>query len=263
MNGVGIGRMEFVRTLAVALFVLPVAAAAEIGPATLVCHRGERSGGAADNSLEAFTRAATCAMSFECDVRIDGAGRVYCSHDKLTDGASRPTYFREVLPLARNGRWIVVDVKGEKGRFDDLAAALRRDLSEQKVASPSNLRFVCSDLDMLKAVRRELPAYPILWLTGCALRGDFPEEAMSADEMIARTRGGGANGVDLSDRPEIFTKEFIGRLLAAGLEVHMCTQGRRSDVEDAFRRGAQTVLPLIRAREILEEILSEKENKTK
>lgn len=244
-------------------FLVLTAVAAELGPATLVCHRGERSGGAADNSLEAFARAATCSMSFECDVRMDEGGRVCCSHDRLADGASRPTYFCEVLPLARNGRWIVVDVKGEKGGFREIAEAMKKDLAGQSVATPANLFFICCDLDLVREVRRALPDYKTMWLTGCALRGDFPEEAMSADEMIARTREAGANGVDLSDRPEVFTKEFVGRLLAAGLEVHMCTQGRRADVEDAFRRGALTVTPLVRAREILEEVLSEKEKMMK
>ena len=227
-------------------------AAAEPSPATVVCHRGERSDGAADNSYAAFSRAAARGFGFECDVRLDASGRVYCAHDAGVP-AGRPTYFSEILPLARKGRWIVVDVKGGKCSFEQMAQAMKRELAAQQTANPENLFFICSDRRMLKAVRRILPEYKAMWLTGCALRGDFPKEAMTADEMIGYLKESDASGVALSDREEVFTKDFVGRLAAAGYEVHMCTQGRREMVEDAFRRGARTVIPLDRACEIVDE----------
>jgi len=220
-------------------------------PETVVCHRGERSGGAKDNSYEAFSRAAARGFSFECDVRIDDKGRVYCAHD-AGKSAERPTYFAEILPLAKKGRWIVVDVKGGNCSFEQMAQAMKRDLAAQRAANPENLFFICADRGMLKAVRRTLPAYKAMWLTGCALRGDFPNEAMTTDEMIGYLKDADASGVDLSDREEVFTKDYIDRIAAAGYEVHMCTRGRRELVEDAFRRGARTVTPLDRACEIVE-----------
>ena len=239
------------RTAAVKLEAEDVRPAA-IGPATLICHRGERSGGARDNSLAAFEAAVSCGMGFECDIDLDESGRAVCRHGKKP-GDPEPPAFAEALKCARDGRWIVVDVKCPTEKREALAAAVKADLAAQKLAHPGNLFFICDKLEKLATFRKALPEYKSMWLTGCAMRGDFPEEAMTADEIVAHLKETGGSGVTLSDREEIFTKEFLGRIRAAGYEVHMCTRGERALAEDAFRRGALTVTPIIRAREILEE----------
>lgn len=206
-------------------------------PGTVVCHRGDRSGGRRDNSAEAFRAAVDAGFGFECDIRLDARGRVVCAHG-ADDDAANATTFAEALSFARDGCWIVADVKGDD---ISIASAARSVVEAQSVATPSNLFFICTDLAFVRAFREQLPRFKTMWLTGCALDGDFPERAMTADEMIRRLRGAGASGVTLSDRAEVFTDEYLAKVASAGFEMHLCTYESLSGVRDAFRRGAKTV----------------------
>ena len=213
------------------------ASASPIDPGSIVCHRGERNGGAPDNSAEAFKAAVSAGFGFECDIRMDAGGRVFCAHDANEDPACATT-FAEAVSLARDGWWVVIDVKGNDPA---IVPAAKRILDAQSAATPSNLFFTCTNLALVKALREGLPQFKTTWLTGCALDGDFPERAMTAGEMIRRLRESGASGVTLSDRAEIFTDAYLREIADAGFEIHLCTFESLSCVQDAFRRGAKTV----------------------
>ena len=216
------------------------AGAAEIGPVTLVCRGGDPCAGVARHSLAAFERAATDAMNFTCRVRLDAAGRAVCTGEGGAT-ATGPS-FREILALARPGRWIFAEVEGSDGEMERLADAMRDDLMAQKTASPRTLILVVVPRQAA-VFRRALPDYRLL----------LAADGLDADVLAACVRESGACGVLLTDRPDAFTRHRLQALAADGCDVHLRTAADLAAVRDAFRRGARTVMPESRAREILEE----------
>ena len=132
---------------AVILCVAPVLAAfaAQVGYDTLIAHRGE-SNDAPENTLPAYKLAVDRGFGSECDLYLSKDGRVFTFHDsdlkRTTGGANsskcsevtwdevskldvggwgkwkgsrfsptRPALLEEVLALARDGRYIYVEVK--------------------------------------------------------------------------------------------------------------------------------------------------------
>ena len=134
------------KLIAYAVFYAVTAADAAVpGYSTLISHRGE-SFDAPENTLPAFRTAVERGFGFECDVYLSKDGKVYTFHDRnlrrTTNGVNtnscadvtwdevskldvgnwgvwkgskfagtRPALLEEVLKLARNGRYIYVEVK--------------------------------------------------------------------------------------------------------------------------------------------------------
>ena len=92
-------------------------------------------------------------------------------------------------------------------------------------------------------LKRQMPEYKAYWLTGATIRGKDgkPARGKTADEIIAKLKELGADGVDISFNPEVITEDFVKAIKAAGFEVHVWTIDNLDRAELAFKRGAQTV----------------------
>lgn len=240
------------------------AGAAEIDYPTLISHRGE-SIDAPENTIPAFKLAVDRGFGFECDVYLSKDNRVFTFHDgnlnrttggvnrkkcseatwdelsKLDVGAwgkwkkssytgTRPALLEEVLELARDGRFIYVEVKPGP----HIVPYIKEIFEKQNKANPSNVLFISFKTETCKALKAALPSYKVYWLTG-AKRGLTPEK------VIAQLKKTGSDGVDIQYSSSLVTKEFISKIREAGYELHVWTVNKTDVAAEAFSRGAMTL----------------------
>ena len=242
---------------------------------TLICHRGE-SKDAPENTLPAYRMAVERGFGFECDIYLSKDKKLFTFHDgnlaRTTDGAhkekcaeaswkdtvskvnvggwgkwkgsrfdpTRPALLEEVLALARDGRYIYVEVKGNNPEW---VPYIKDAFAKQTKATPKNVLFITFGDELCAELKRQMPEYKAYWLTGASRRAKAGEPAheVTANEVIAKLKELGADGVDISFNPEVITEEFVKAVKAAGFEVHMWTIDNLDKAELAFKRGAQTV----------------------
>ena len=263
------------KTMLAAAFSLALAisaAAATPAPDTLICHRGE-SHDAPENTLPAYKMAVERGFGFECDIYLSKDGRVFTFHDgtlKRTSGGAntkacneatwdevskldvgswgkwkgskfagaRPALFEEVLELARDGRWIYVDVKSKTG---DIVPYVKAILEKQTKANPGNTLFLCGAPECGKEFKRLLPEYKVLSCLNCRRGWKKGAPPVPVEEIIATTKEMGADGVDIRYAADVTTPEYMKAIKDAGLELHVWTVDRLPHAVEAFKRGAQTV----------------------
>lgn len=237
---------------------------------TFISHRGE-SVDAPENTLPAYRMAVERGFGFECDVYLSKDGRCFTFHDwsltRTSGGANtntcgnaswedelskldvggwgkwkgskfagtRPALLEEVLELARDGRWIYIEVKA--GR--EIVPYIRRILERQKKATPDNVLFICFSDSVCAELKRQLPAYKVYWLT--AAWHDGKRTVVTADEVVRRVKACGADGVDICFDANVHTTDFIRTVRSAGLEFHVWVVDHTVKSMLAFCRGAQTV----------------------
>ena len=242
---------------------------------TLICHRGE-SKDAPENTLPAYRMAVERGFGFECDIYLSTDKRLFTFHDgtlkRTTNGAhtekcteaswadtvskvnvggwgkwkdskfdpTRPALLEEVLELARDGRYIYVEVKGNDPSW---VPYIKEVFEKQKKATPKNVLFITFGDELCAELKRQMPEYKAYWLTGARRRanGATPAHDVTAEEVIAKLRETGADGVDISFIPDVITEDFVKTVKAAGYEVHMWTIDDLAKAKLAFSRGAQTV----------------------
>ena len=242
---------------------------------TLICHRGE-SHDAPENTLPAYRMAVDRGFGFECDIYLSKDKRLFTFHDgnlKRTTGGThtekcaeaswedtvskvnvggwgkwkgsrfdptRPALLEEVLALARDGRYIYVEVKGNNPEW---VPYIKDVFAKQSKATPKNVLFITFGDALCAELKRQMPEYKAYWLTGARRRekgSDQPRD-VTAEEVIAKLKETGADGVDISFNPDVITEDFVKAVKAAGYEVHMWTIDNLDKAELAFKRGAQTV----------------------
>ncbi len=242
----------------------PAANSTTPGHNTLISHRGE-SVDAPENTLPAYRMAVERGFGFECDVYLSKDGRVFTLHDRdlrrITGGANtkrccdvtwadlekvdvgnwgkwrnsrfkgtRPALLEEVLELARDGRWIYVEVKpGPK-----IVPYIKDIFAAQSKATPANTLFISFNEETCKALKAQMPQYKVLWLSGTG-RKTTPEY------FIAKCRELGVDGIDVKYNAQILTAGFVKKVRDAGLEFHVFTVDKLEDTMTAFSRGIQTV----------------------
>lgn len=244
--------------------------AAAVAQSSLIAHRGE-SHDAPENTMPAFRLAADRGFGFECDLYLSADGKVFTFHDpdlrRTTGGKmdkpcvradwrteisglnvagwgkwkgskydpSRPALLEEVCALARNGRWIYCDVKGEDPAIVPAIAAV---LASQRTATPENLLFIAFSRKLCAEFKRLLPRYKVYWLTSGrnASGGKIP-----ADKIIATLKRLGADGVDVKYRSEYHDEAFVREIKSAGYSFHVWTVDRAEMAREALARGADTV----------------------
>ncbi len=243
------------------------AQSASIGYDTLIAHRGE-SVDAPENTLPAYRMAVDRGFGFECDVYLSRDGRVFTFHDsdlkRTTGGANtnkcsnvtweevsrldvgswgkwrgsrfegtRPALLEEVLELARDGRYIYVEIK----TGPEIVPYVKRIFDVQKRATPTNTLFISFNKASCRELKRQMPEYKVFWLTG----SNHGKKPVTSEEVIAALRETGADGVDCHYSPDVVTADMISAVRKAGYEFHVWTVDKLPDTLEAFRRGAQTV----------------------
>ena len=248
------------------------ASAAGPGLDTFICHRGE-SNDAPENTFAAYKLVVERGFGFECDIYLSKDGRVFTFHDKTltrTSGGAntntcnnatwdeisrldvgswgkwkgskfagtRPALFEEVLELARDGRWIYVDVKSKTA---DIVPYVKAILEKQSKANPGNTLFLCGSVECGKAFKRLMPEYKVLSCLNCRKGWKKNSPPVPVGDIIATTKTMGADGVDLRYIASVTTAEYMKAIKNAGLELHVWTVDDLPNAVEAFKRGAQTV----------------------
>lgn len=258
-------------TCAVALSAATLSAAVP-GPGTLIAHRGE-SVDAPENTLPAYRTAVERGFGFECDIYLSRDGRVFTFHDRnltrTTGGANtnmcadvtwdeisrldvggwgrwkgsrfegtRPALLEEVLELARDGRWIYVEVK----TGPEIVPFVKKVFESQSKATPRNTLFISFNADSCRELKRTMPEFRVYWLTFSRLKGgDGVRHGITPEYVIGKCRELGVDGVDSHYDPEVVTAEFIKTVHDAGFGFHVWTVDDLADTVTAFSRGAETV----------------------
>ena len=258
---------------AVAVSAMAASAAVKVEPgyATLISHRGE-SHDAPENTLPAYRTAVERGFGFECDVYLSKDGRVFTFHDgtltrttagantnkcadvawdeieKLDVGAwgkwkgskfegTRPALLEEVLALARDGRQVYVEVKPGP----EIVPYIKKVFAAQKNATPRNTLFISFNAETCKALKAEMPEYTVYWLSSSSLRVNGKYVPVRVDEIVAKLKSIGADGLDIHFDPKVVTAEFVQAVENAGFSVHVWTVDDLGSALEAFRRGAKTV----------------------
>lgn len=225
---------------------------------TLIAHRGECFA-APENTLPAFEIAVERGFGFECDVQLSADGRVFTMHDlnlkrmagidldcakasweavisKLDVGhrkgdkwkGTRPALLEEVLPLARDGRYICVELKAGPA----IIPYVKRIIEAQDKANSGNLLFISFFESSLLAVKRELPGYKTILV----------QTDISAESAVEKCRKFGFDGVSVRYDAQRITEEYARTVHDAGLELHVWTIGRLEDAIAALSRGVDIVV---------------------
>jgi len=260
----------------------------EPGYATLIAHRGE-SYDAPENTLPAYRMAVDRGFGFECDIYLSKDGRLFTFHDgnlnRTTNGANtnrcieanwdatisklnvggwgkwkgsrydptRPALFSEVLDLARDGRWIYVEVKGNDPAW---VPYVRDELAKSPTANPHNVLFISFGKDVCAALKRQMPEYRVYWLTDSVLTDSAGRETVhKPSEIVATLRRLGVDGVDICFCPEVVDAAYVNEIRDAGYSLHAWTVDDPVVAGKAFAAGVET-LTTNRAKFILESLQS-------
>ena len=240
---------------------------------TLICHRGE-SKDAPENTLPAYRMAVERGFGFECDIYLSVDKRLFTFHDsnlkRTTGGAhkekcteanwtetvskvnvggwgkwkdskydpTRPALLEEVLELARDGRYIYVEVKDNNPEW---VPYIKEVFAKQKKATPKNVLFITFGDKVCAELKRQMPEYKTYWLTSSSRKIGKEREPITVDYVLEKLNETGADGVDCHFDPDIITADFVKEVKKAGYEFHMWTIDDLEKAQLAFARGAQTV----------------------
>ena len=261
--------MNFIKGLPVAGIAALLAGCATVAQPdydTLIAHRGE-SKDAPENTLPAYQMAVDRGFGFECDVYLSSDNRVFSFHDsnlKRTTGVdmpcrkaswektvskidagkwkgdewkgTRPALLEEILTLARDGRQIYIEVKGNDG---DVVPYIKEILAKQSQATPRNVLFIAFGKHACQELKKYMPEYRVYWLVGAKHGRNGP--AIPAAEVITTLKELGVDGVDQKFESDVVTADYIAEIRAAGFEYHSWTIDTLNTACLAFERGAQTV----------------------
>ena len=240
---------------------------------TLIAHRGE-SVDAPENTLPAYRTAVDRGFGFECDIYLAKDGKLFTFHDgtltRTTAGANtnrcvdvdwadtlskvnvggwgkwrgskfdptRPALFSEVLALAREGRYVYVEVKGNDPGW---VPYIKAEVAAAKNVNPRNVLFITFGDKVCAELKRQLPEYKTYFLLGSHRRWNGASRPWTADEVIAKLRELRADGVDISFDPAVHTDEFVAKVKAAGFSFHVWTVDDLKKAKQAFAVGADTL----------------------
>lgn len=268
---------------------------------TLISHRGE-SIDAPENTMPAFKTAVDRGFGFECDIYLSSDKRLFAFHDRnltrTTAGActndcvdtswkdviskvnvggwgqwknsrfdpTRPALLSELLSLARDGRYIYVEIKGDDPTW---APYIKEEILKARNVNPGNVLFISFGKKILAAIKEVLPEYKTYWLTGhsvyVAAKGAKKMKARNnrnskrkttrprtVAEIVDTLRKIKADGVDICFDRKIVTSEFVRKIKEAGFSCHVWTVDDIDNAKAAFAAGVDT-LTTNRAKGILED----------
>ena len=232
---------------------------------TLIAHRGE-SFDAPENTLPAYRTAVERGFGFECDIYLSKDKQLFTFHDgtltRTTAGANtnrctdvdwtgtvskvnvggwgnwkgsrfdptRPALFSEVLALARDGRYVYVEVKGNNPAW---VPYIKAEVAKAVNVNPGNVLFISFGDKVCAALKREMPEYRTYFLTGA--------KRFTAEALVAKLRGMGVDGVDISFDPTVITADYVRTVKDAGFSFHVWTVDDLGKAKNAFAVGADTL----------------------
>ena len=239
---------------------------ARFGKESILAHRG-MSEEAPENTPAAYEKAVGNGFGFECDVYLTKDGRVFsfhdpdlrriagvnkackdCTWDEVKDldvgkwkdkkwAGQHPSTFEDIMALARDGRWIEVDVKAGPA----VVPYLKKLLAAQGNASPRNLFFASSNPKTIRAVREQMPEYGAWLGETCRTGWSAADPAVPVEKMVEDLRANKANGVCLQFSSDIVTEDYIWALKDAGYPVNVWTVDDPAEARLALERGADSV----------------------
>ena len=260
--------MRLLLSLALSLFAGSVISGnAKPGFDTFIAHRGE-SKDAPENTLPAFKLAVERGFGFECDLYLSSDKRVFSFHDhnlrrtarinmptssaswedvisKVDAGAwkgeqwkgVRPALLEEILPLARKGRKIYVEIK----TGPEIVPYVKEIFAKQDAANPETALFICFNAKVCAELKKQMPEYKVYWLCSAKVSKDNRSQPRPVQSIIDTLKSINADGVDMQWDASVATEEFVRKIKEAGFEFHVWTLDRLADSLAAFERGAQTV----------------------
>ena len=260
-----------------AAFMAGVAVSAEPAYDTLISHRGE-SVDAPENTMPAFKTAVDRGFGFECDIYLSADKKLFTFHDRnltrTTDGKhnekcteaswentvskvnvagwgkwkgskfdpTTPALLEDVLKLARDGRYIYVEVKGNDPSW---VPYIKEVFAKQSNATPKNALFISFGKEICAELKRQMPEYRVYWLATPVVKANrktgTKAHAYTADEIIAILKSLGVDGIDMHFKPKFVTADFVKKVRDAGFGFHVWTVDDLKLAKLAFSRGVQTV----------------------
>jgi glycerophosphoryl diester phosphodiesterase len=232
----------------IALFIAVMTA--RLAAVDIVAHRGASHDAPENTVASARLGWGQGADAVETDIHLTKDGRIIVCHDKTTkrttghDGvipamtlaelraldAGRwkgPQFAGEKLPLLEEqlalipaGKTMLVEIK----TGPEIVPEFRRVLAAAG-ATERNVTVISFNLETLKAVRRELPAFRTLYLMGYkAPDAKDPKAKRSPmiDDVIRDAKAAGLTGLDLQYSWPL-TPADVQRVRDAGLELHVWT----------------------------------------
>lgn len=236
--------------LALTLMSLPVSAVEIIG------HRGA-SYDAPENTLSSVMLGwKQNADAVEIDVYLSKDGQIVLFHDKDTEriggrkkkvaeqtleelrqldvGAWKHEKYRgeripvlsEVLPTIPEGKRLYVEIKCGP----EILPKLKEAFAETGVDG-DEITIIAFDYDVIVGAKKLLPEIPAYWLSAPKQNEKTGEWSPSREELIAKAKAAGANGLDLKALP-IIDADYVKAVKDAGLGIYVWTV---NDAEEAKR----------------------------
>lgn len=232
----------------IALFIAIMTA--RLAAVDIVAHRGASHDAPENTVASARLGWSQGADAVETDIHLTKDGRVIVCHDKTTkrttghDGVITAMTLAELRALDA-GRWKGPEFAGEKlplleeqlaltplGKTmlveiktgPEIVPEFRRVLAATG-ATERNVTVISFNLETLKAVRRELPAFRTLYLMGYKAPDAKDPKAKrppAIDDVIRDARAAGLTGLDLQYSWPL-TPADVKRVRDAGLELHVWT----------------------------------------
>ena len=123
----------------------------------------------------------------------------------------------EVLATVPKGKRLFVEIKCSRAVLAPLAAALAN-----SGLAATQVEIIGFDLQTMTAAKKRLPNHPVHWLCAPKKHPATGQWKPSADEMLAKIRRAGLDGLDLAANPAI-DKPFVQTIHAAGKKLYVWT----------------------------------------
>lgn len=132
---------------------------------------------------------------------------------------------QEVIATVPPGKKLVIEIKSGVETVAMLEETVRD--------SPKRGQFtvIAFSFDVAREAKRRLPDLPVYWLWGFSDREKKEYGNPSLDDLIAKAKGAGLDGLDLNYRGPL-TREFVDKVAQAGMKVLVYTV---NDPESAKR----------------------------
>ena len=253
------------RTLALAMTALatPLASAADPAKVEIVAHRGA-SFDAPENTVAAIKLAwEQKADASEFDVFLSKDGKVVVTHDPTTQrigGVDRKVVDQTFAELRKLdvGMWKDARFAGERmPTLEEMLATVpaeKRVLIEVKCGpeivpeldrvlkasglKPEQTPVIAFNAAVVAAMKKTRPDLKAYWLVTLSPKKGRPR---TAEELIAKAKEIGADGLDLSADAKVLTKEFGAKVKGAGLALYVWTVNDVDLAKQMIAAGAESI----------------------